>query len=71
MIKKLSISAAVLALAVFGSPRGEAQSCGYHEYDVPGGHCVYSWCGATCHATDCVYSDGREYHSISSGCNVS
>jgi hypothetical protein len=72
MFKRLVFLVAILALCLSWSPGVEAMAdCGYHEYSVSGGSCVYSWCGSTCHATDCVYSNGGEYHSISSGCGVS
>jgi hypothetical protein len=74
MVKRLLFVLAILTLCLSWTPGAEAvapPSCGYYEYDVSGGHCVYSWCGGSCHATDCVYNNGSEYHSISAGCGVS
>lgn len=73
MVKRLLFVLAILALCLSWTPGVDAQSlnCGSYNYEVSGGTCTYSWCGSTCHATDCVYTDGREYHSISDGCGVS
>jgi hypothetical protein len=70
MVKRLLFLFAVLALALSWSPSVAASDCGYYNYQVSGGTCTYSWCGSSCHATDCVYSNGGEYHSISQGCGA-
>lgn len=41
------------------------QSCGYVEIDQgDGGLCIYSWCGSSCQAYDCVFGNGSEWHEI-------
>jgi hypothetical protein len=57
----------MLAIATETASSALQDECGATWFSWNGGDCIYSWCGSSCWAIDCV-GGGQEIHYIS-GCN--